>query len=130
MTADTQKDSGKLGWLPGATAILAFLACNCAFILVAVLSVFGITIAINPHVQAAMVSLFAVLTLGFVLLNYRKHRVPGPMILSVLGAVLVVGTMYISFNKIIETVGLLALIASAIWSWRAGKASVRSPVTS
>ncbi|MDH3286217.1 MAG: MerC domain-containing protein [Betaproteobacteria bacterium] len=130
MAADTQKGSGKLGWLPGAAAILAFIACNGLFIVVAVLSVFGITIAINPHIQAAVVSLFAVLTLGFVFLGYRKHHVLGPMILSVLGAVVIVGSMYIFFNKIVETLGLLALIASAIWSWRTSKASVRSTATS
>lgn len=130
MTTDIQKDSGKLSWLPGAAAILAFIACNGLFIIVAILSVFGITIAINPHIQAAVISLFAVLTLGFVFLSYRKHRVLGPMILSVLGAVLIVGSMYIHFNKIVESLGLLALIASAVWSWRASKASVGSTVTS
>lgn len=130
MTTNTQKDSGKLGWLPGAAAILAFIACNGLFIIVAILSVFGITIAINPHVQAAVISLFAVLTLCFVFLGYRKHGVLGPMILAVIGAVIIVGTMYIYFNKIVESLGLLALIASAIWSWRASKASVPSTVRS
>ena len=129
MTIDTQKDPEKLSWLPGAAAILAFLACNGVFILVAILAVFGITIAINPHVQAAVISLFTVLTVCFVILGYRKHRVLGPMILSMLGAILVIGTMYISFNKIVESLGLLALIASAVWSWRARKISVRPTVT-
>ena len=130
MTTDTQKDLGKLSWLPGAAAILAFIACNGLFVIVAILSLFGITIAINPHIQAAAISLFAVLTLGFVFLGYREHHVPGPMILSVIGAVLIVGTMYIYFSKIVESLGLLALITSAVWSWRASKACVRSTVTS
>ena len=128
MTHDTTKDSGKLGWLPAVTAILAFIACNGAFILVAILAVFGITIAVNPHVQAAVISLFTVLTVCFVILGYRKHRVLGPMILSMLGAILVVGTMYVTFNKIIESLGLLALIASAIWSWRASKVAGRPTI--
>jgi hypothetical protein len=127
---DTQKDSGKLSWLPGATAILAFIACNGLIIIVAILSVFGITIAINPHIQAAVISLLAVLTLGFVFLGYKEHRVLGPMILSVIGALLIVGTMYVYFNKIVESLGLLALITSAVWSWRASRACVRSTVTS
>jgi hypothetical protein len=128
MTTDTQKDSGKLSWLPSAAAILAFIACNGLFVIVAILSFLGITIAINPHIQAAAISLFAVLALGFVFLGYREHHVLGPTILSVIGAVLVVGTMYIYFSKIIESLGLLALIASAIWSWRASKACVRLSV--
>jgi hypothetical protein len=130
MTTDTQKDLGKLSWLPGAAAILAFIACNGLFVIVAILSLFGITIALNPHIQAAAISLFAVLTLGFVFLGYREHHVLGPMILSVIGAVLIVGTMYIYFSKIVESLGLLALITSAVWSWRASKACVRSTVTS
>ena len=124
MTTDTRKDPGKLGWLPGAAAILAFIACNGLFIIVAALALFGMTIAINPHIQAAMISLFAVLTLGFVFLGYREHRVLGPMILSAIGAVLIVGSMYIYFNKIVESIGLLALIASAVWTWRAAKTRV------
>ena len=120
MTTDAQKDSRKLGWLPGATAVLAFIACNGAFILVAVLSAFGMTIAINPHIQAAVISLFALLTLGFVFVAYRQIRIRGPVILSVVGAVLVVGSMYVFYNKIVESLGLVALIASAVWSWRAG----------
>jgi len=122
MTTDTRKDPGKLSWLPGAAAILAFIACNGLFIIVAALALFGITIAINPHIQAAMISLFAALTLGFVFLGYREHHVLGPMILSAIGAVLIVGSMYIYFNKIVESIGLLALIASAVWTWRAAKA--------
>jgi hypothetical protein len=59
MTTDTQKDLGKLSWLPGAAAILAFIACNGLFVIVAILSLFGITPAINPHIQAAAISLFA-----------------------------------------------------------------------
>ena len=126
MSTDTRKDSGKLGWLPTAAAILAFIACNGLFVVVAILSFLGITIAINPHLQAAVISLFAVLTPGFVFLGYREHHAPGPMILSAIGTVLVVGTMYIYFSKVVESLGLLALIASAVWSWRAGKACVHS----
>ena len=124
MARETSSAAGKLGWLPGATAILTFIACNGLIILVAILSVFGITIVINPHVQAGVISLFAALTLAFVFLGYRTHHVRGPMIMSAVGAVLVIGSMYIHFNKIIESAGLLALIASAVWSWRVNRANV------
>lgn len=127
MTTDAQKGSRKVGWLPGAAAGLAFVACNGPFIIVAVFSALGIAIVINPHVQAAVISLFAILTLGFVLAGYRQHHVRGPLILSVVGAILVVGSMYIYFNKIVESLGLLALIASAVWSWRAGRNRVVAP---
>ena len=129
MNADTQKQSGKPGWLPGAAAILAFIACNGVFVLVAFLSLFGIAVAVNPHIQAGVISLLALLTLGFVLMAYRQHQVRGPVILSVAGAIILVGSMYIYFNKIVESFGLLVLIVSAVWSWRASKSSTRSSGT-
>ena len=115
---NTRAASGKLAWLPGASAVLACLACNGTILLVGLLSLFGITLVINPHVQAATISVFAVLTLVFVFFGYRSYRKVGPLILSLVGAILIVGTMYIAFNKIVETGGLLLLICASIWSWR------------
>lgn len=130
MATGTRSAAGNLSWLPGATAILAFVACNGTLVIVALFSLLGITLVINPHVQAAVISLFAVLTLGFVLVGYRDHRIRGPVILSAIGAVLIVGTMYISFSKIVESAGLLALIAGAIWSWRTHRSCVRASSSS
>ena len=110
--------TGKLAWLPGASAALAFLACNCTILLVGLLSFFGITLVINPHAQAATISIFAVLTLVFVFSGYRDYRMAGPLIMSFVGTALVVGTLYTVFNKLIETAGLVLLIGSSIWSWR------------
>ena len=110
--------TGKLAWLSGVSAVLAFLACNGTTLLVGLLSFVGITLAINPHVQAATISIFAVVTLVFVYFGYRDHRKAGPLIISVVGAALVVGTLYTVFNKVVETAGLVLLIGSSIWSWR------------
>ena len=125
MATETKAIPNTLSWLPGVAAVLAFVACNGLFILVAIFSLFGIAIVINPHIQAAVISLFALLTSGFVVLGYLKHRVPGPVIMSFIGAIIIVGSMYIYFNKIIESIGLLALIISAVWSWRTCKACDR-----
>jgi hypothetical protein len=110
----------KLVWLPSFTAILAFIACNGMVVVVSLLSLLGVTLVVNPHIQAAAISLFALLTLAFVVSSYRRYRRIGPVILAGIGAALIVGTMYITFNKVVESVGLVALITSAIWSWRAG----------
>ena len=115
---NTRKTTEKLTWLPGVTAIFAFIACNCTFVIVAILSLLGVSIVINPHIQAAVISLFALLTLGFVFLGYRGHGIVSPLILSAIGALLILGTMYISFSKLIESFGLLALVVSSVWSWR------------
>lgn len=110
--------TGKFAWLPGAAAVAAFVACNCTFLLVGLLSLFGVTLVINPHVQAAAISVFALLTLMFVFFGYRSYRKFGPLVLSLVGAVLIIGTMYIAFSKIVETIGLALLIVASIWSWR------------
>jgi len=115
---NSRERSGKFAWLPGAAAVAAFVACNCTFLLVGLLSLFGVTLVINPHVQAAAISIFALLTLVFVFFGYRSYRKVGPLILSLIGALVVIGTMYIAFSKIAETVGLVLLIAAGIWSWR------------
>ena len=98
MPGNDPSTHGQLSWLPGATALLAFIACNGTIVLVGLRSIFGITFAINPHVQAATISFFAVLTLAMVGGGFGKHRRPGPLLLSIAGALFVVGTMYISFN--------------------------------
>jgi hypothetical protein len=99
-------------------AVLAFLACNCTFILIAVLSAIGITISINPHLQAAAIALFAVVTLLLVFRDFKKHQNLGPLVLAAVGSATLVGTMYIHFNKVVESIGLLELFIAAIWSWQ------------
>jgi len=102
-------------------AVLAFIACNGLFILIGAFAALGITLVINPHLQAAAISLFAFITLAMVFVAFKQHRAKGPLILCVAGAVIVIGTMYIHYDKIIESLGLLALFSSALWSWRASK---------
>lgn len=108
----------KLAWLPGVAAAMAFMACNGMVLLVGLLSMLGLTLVVNPHIQAATVSVFSLLTLMLVFSGYRLYRRAGPLVLALLGAVLVVGTMYVSFNKIVESTGLVLLVSAAVWNWR------------
>lgn len=114
-TNSTDKPHGRLA---AVFAIFAFIACNGLVILVAVLSAVGVSISINPHIQAAAISFFAIVTLALVFKEFRKNRTIGPFILATAASVTLIGTMYIHFDKIIESVGLLALFASALWSWQ------------
>ena len=117
MVDSTQK-SATSNRLAPLFAVLAFLACNCTFILIAMLSAIGISIAINPHLQAAAISLFAVITLLLVFIDVKKHQNLGPLILAAVASATLIGTMYIYFNKVVESIGLLELLIAAIWSWR------------
>ena len=115
---DCGTSSNNPGRLAPLFAIFAFLACNGTIILIAALSTIGITISINPHLQAAAISLFALATLLLVFRDFRKHRGIGPLILAGVASIILIGTMYIHFNKVAESVGLLALFAATLWSWQ------------
>ena len=115
---DKPNKAARSSQLAALGAVLAFIACNGLFILIAVFAALGITLVINPHVQAAAISLLALITLAMVFIAYRKNQIRGPLILCAIGALIVIGAMYIHYDKIIESVGLLALFVSAIWSWR------------
>ncbi len=115
VTASTDKPQGKLA---AVFAIFAFIACNGLVIMIAALSLIGVSISINPHLQAAAISLFSVVTLSLVFIGFRKNRRIGPFILATIATVTLIGTMYIHFNKIIESLGLLALFVSTLWSWQ------------
>ena len=99
-------------------AVLAFVACNGTLILIAALSAIGISISINPHLQAAAIALFAVVTLLLVFRDVKKHQNLGPLILAAVASATLIGTMYIHFNKVVESIGLLELFIAAIWSWQ------------
>jgi len=118
---DTDKAGAARGRLPALFAVLAFIACNGTIVLIAVFSAMGMTVSINPHLQAAAISLFALAVLLLVFRDFRVHRARGPLILAGLAAAVLIGTMYIHFNKIVESVGLLALFAAAFWSWKANR---------
>jgi arsenite methyltransferase len=113
--SDTSGD--KSGRLAPLFAIFAFLACNGGILLIAALSVLGISISINPHLQAAAISLFSLVALWLVFRDFRNHRGIGPVILAALASATLIGTMYIHFDKFVESGGLLTLFAATLWSW-------------
>ncbi len=99
--------------LPGMTAILAFLVCNSFGTLAAMLASLGIAVEITTHLHAAVISLLVISTAALVTLRLRGLRRYGTACLAVTGAILVVGTMYVAFDKTVETLGLMALLAAA-----------------
>ena len=114
---DSTQESGTASRLAPLFAVLTFIACNGTFILIAALSALGISISINPHLQAAAISLFSLLALWLVFRGFRNHRGFGPLILAAVASATLISTMYIHFDKLVESIGLLALFAATLWSW-------------
>ena len=129
MMTDKTEILRKIAWLPNLSAILALISCKGTVLMVAMFPLLGFTISINPHSQAVIISLFSLLTLLLVFVNYRNIRkIFGPLILAVVGFSIIVGTIYTAYVELIETIGLLALIVSALWSWRSSKSEIASSV--
>jgi hypothetical protein len=108
------KSARKFAFYSGVAALLAFIACNG---LVLVIAIFGITLSINPHFQAILISLFALLTSVLIYKGFVQHHKIGPLLLAGIGALAIILTMYISYSKLIESAGLLALVVAAGWNW-------------
>ena len=76
----------------------------------------------------ALVSLFrGVLLLVFS--DFKKHQNPGPLILAGVASATLIGTMYIHFNKLLESIGLLELFIAALWSWQLRRRDCRQKQT-
>ncbi len=122
-SSDTGKAGAGRARLPLIFAVLAFIACNGTILLIAALSAIGISVSINPHLQAAAISLFAIVTLALVIRDFKRHRVVGPLLLAALACITLVATLYIYYNNIVESIGLLALFAAALWGWQVNRQS-------
>jgi len=105
-------------------ALLAFIACNGLILVTALLALSGIALDINPHLQAVLISLFAILTSVLIYKGFKQHHKLGPLLLGCIGALVIVLTMYVSYSKLIESAGLLALVVAAGWNWYVARQKV------
>lgn len=105
------------GLAAGATA-LTVAACYGTTLVVAALSSLGVAVALHEGAWAGAISVFAVLALVGVLLNYGHHRAHAPAALATAGAAAVLWAMFGSYHWLTELAGLAALALAAGWDWR------------
>ena len=67
---------------------------------------------INPHVQAAIMTLLAVVALAGLFLDRRRHDSNLPLVVGIAGVLIIVGTLYIYYKPSIEFTGYLVLIVA------------------
>ncbi len=113
--------------LAGASALLSIAVCYGTLGLIAVLSLMGVTLAVNEDIWAGAIVAFALLAVLGVALGYRQHRNANPLWLAITGAALVIWAMYGSEGIVdllgvpafaVEITGFSALVAAA---WRDGR---------
>lgn len=68
---------------------------------------------LNPHVQAVLMSLFALVAVYALAKDRTQHEEGLPIKLAILGAVLVVGTLYTFYDSRILILGYIFMIAAA-----------------
>ena len=67
---------------------------------------------INPHVQAAIMTLLALVALVGLYLDRRRHGSNLPMVVGSAGVLIIVGTLYVYYKPEIEFTGYLVLIVA------------------
>lgn len=106
-------------WLPRTATALAILSCYGTLLVIALLSLLGISLAVNESAWAGAISAFAALAALAIAASYRRHRSIGPTAIAVSGLALILWAMHGSYNRVIELVGFVLLIAATLWDWRA-----------
>ena len=112
--------SSKAFWLPRLATVLAVLSCYGTTMLIGLLSLLGVSLAINERAWAGAIGVFATLATIAIVVSYRQHRIVWPTVIATLGLALVLWAMYGSYSRIVEFVGFILLIAATLWDWRAG----------
>lgn len=111
--------TGRSRWFAVASLIAGLLACYGTLALVGLLSVLGISIAINAAAWAGAIVVFAGLTAFGIALGMRLHQRPAPFVLALLGFVLIAWTMLGRYGRTSEITGFATLAAATAWDWRA-----------
>mgnify|MGYP001815428345 CR=1 FL=1 len=119
--ANTTSDKKDYSWVGSVTSLLAVTACYGTLATVALLSVIGISIEIDESLLVKLITGLLVLALGGMGYSYSIHRHPGPLLLSIASAALLLWVFYGSYSKPLELTGFIALIIASLWDFRAKK---------
>jgi rhodanese-related sulfurtransferase len=106
-------------WLPGAATALAIFACYGTTLLIGLLSLLGISLAVDERAWAGAIGVFSLLTAIAITMSYRRQRVIGPAISAAVGLVLILWVMYGSYSRLVELLGFALLVVATLWDWRA-----------
>ena len=125
--SDTDSKRQWSAWLPATATLVSILSCYGTLGIIAALSLMGVTIVLNVHVWAAVIVAFALAAVVGLALGCRRHGRTIPLGLAIVGALLVIGSMYGPQgiramlgvpSQAVELIGFVSLIAAAVWDWR------------
>jgi len=119
--ANTKSDKKDYSWLGSAASLLAVVACYGTLAAVALLSIIGISIKIDESTLAKLITGLLALALGGIGYSYSVHRHPGPLMLSVASAAMLLWVFYGGYSKPLELSGFAGLIIASISDFRTKK---------
>ena len=97
----------------GAVAVIgALLACYGTMALLALLSLLGMTVTLDPDMWAATIAGAAGLAVVATAFNLRRHGHPWPLLAAGLGAATIGYAMFGAYAPIVEGLGFAALIGT------------------
>lgn len=117
-TAPSKKD---YSWLGSATSLLAVVTCYGTLAAVALLSVIGVSVELDEGLLVKLITGLLVPALAGMGYSFRIHRHPGPLLVSIASAALLLWVFYGSYSKSMEMTGFIALVIASLWDFRAKK---------
>ena len=100
---NTPKQS--LSWLGTVTSLLAVVTCYGTLAAVTLLSLIGVSVDIDEATLVKLITGLLVLALLGMVYSWRIHRHPGPLLLSLGAAVILLWVFYGSYSKPLELTG-------------------------
>jgi SAM-dependent methyltransferase len=108
--------------------VLAMLSCYGTLAAIAILSLLGVTLAVNDAAVAGAIVFFAVLAAALIGFGIRKHGSAAPLVVAIAGAATVSFALLVAYHWAVELTGFLLLAAAAFWDFRLRSHAVRAPI--
>src|SRR5262249_15293287 len=86
---------------------------------IGLLSLLGVTLALDPDIWASAISVLATLATAAIALSGRRRQVAGPTLVAALGLALILWAMHGTYSRGVEIAGFVLLIAATLWDRRA-----------
>lgn len=101
MTGGEAPTSERLSWLGSATSLLAVMTCYGTLAAVALLSLVGVSVDLSEGLLIKIITGLLVVALLGMTYSFRLHRSPGPLVLSVAAAGLLVWVFYGTYSHVL-----------------------------
>ena len=111
----------RLSWLGSVTSLLAVATCYGTLAAVTLLSLVGVSVDIDEATLVKLITALLILALSGMVYSWRIHRHPGPLLLSLGAAALLLWVFYGSYSKPLELTGFALLVIASVWDFRAKK---------